>query len=465
MSSRPGFSAPDDDRILSIRDLNRLIKRKLEGESRFQDVWVRGEISNFTHHNSGHMYFTLKDADSRLKSIMFASYNQRLPFLPKEGTRVLARGSVSVFERDGQYQFYVNQMQPDGIGSLYLAFEQLKRKLEEEGLFAASAKKPLPRFPRTIGVITSPSGAAVRDIMITLKRRYPSVNIVLYPVLVQGTGAGASIARAIEAMNRLNEAEVLIVGRGGGSLEELWAFNEEVVARSVFASVIPVISAVGHETDYTICDFVADLRAATPTAAAELAVPHYLELRQQVATRTVQLQRALTGAMEQQKRRLRLAERSPALTNPRRMLQQPTVRHDRLKEQLAFRMRARLSGVRERKLKLDQALASFSPKEQVIYAKRRADNARKGLVQAMRAAHRSSKGDWDGLIRQLDALSPLKVMARGYSLVYDEKEKTLVKSLADVQLGDMVKVRLADGKLTAHVWGMEQMEDGQKPPS
>lgn len=465
MSSRPGFSVPGDDHVLSIRDLNRLIKRKLEGESRFQDVWVRGEISNFTHHNSGHMYFTLKDADSRLKSIMFASYNQRLPFLPKEGTRVLARGSVSVFERDGQYQFYVNQMQPDGVGSLYLAFEQLKRKLEEEGLFAAFRKKPLPRFPRTIGVITSPSGAAVRDIMITLKRRYPSVNIILYPVLVQGTGAAASIARAIDAMNRLKEAEVLIVGRGGGSLEELWAFNEEIVARSVYASAIPVISAVGHETDYTICDFVADLRAATPTAAAELAVPHYLELRQQVAARTMQLQRALTGALTQQKRRLQLAQRSPSLMNPRRMLQQPMVRHDRMKEQLAYRIRARLSNVRERKLKLDQALASFSPKEQVIYAKRRTDNARKGLIQAMRAAHRSGKGDWDALIRQLDALSPLKVMARGYSLVYDEQEKTLVKSLADLQLGDMVKVRLADGKLTAHVWGMEQVEEGKEPTS
>ncbi|MED4602401.1 exodeoxyribonuclease VII large subunit, partial [Paenibacillus validus] len=263
--------------IYSIKELNRVIKNKLEADDALQNVWVRGEISNFTHHSSGHMYFTLKDADSRLKSIMFASYNQRLGFIPKEGTKVLACGNISVYERDGAYQFYVTQMQPDGIGSLYLAYEQLKKKLEAEGLFAPERKKPIPAFPRAIGVITSPTGAAVRDIIITLQRRYPSVPVLLYPVLVQGKQAAPSIVRAVEEMNRLNEVDVLIVGRGGGSLEELWAFNEEIVARAIYASVLPVISAVGHETDFTIADFVADLRAATPTAAAELAVPHHLE--------------------------------------------------------------------------------------------------------------------------------------------------------------------------------------------
>ena len=193
---------------------------------------MRGEISNFTHHSSGHMYFTLKDADGRLKSIMFASHNQKLGFIPKEGTKVIARGNISVYERDGAYQFYVTAMQPDGIGSLYLAFEQLKKKLEGEGLFAPERKKPIPRFPRAIGVITSPTGAAIRDVIITLQRRFPSIPILLYPVLVQGTQAAPSIVKAIEAMNRLGEADVLIVGRGGGSLEELWAFNEETVARS-----------------------------------------------------------------------------------------------------------------------------------------------------------------------------------------------------------------------------------------
>ncbi|WP_232282324.1 exodeoxyribonuclease VII large subunit, partial [Paenibacillus sp. oral taxon 786] len=252
---------------------------KLESDQVLTDVWIRGEISNFTHHSSGHMYFTLKDADSRIKSIMFASYNQRLPFRPKEGTRVIARGNVSVYERDGQYQFYVTHMQPDGVGSLYLAFEQLKQKLEAEGLFAPGRKRPLPRFPKTIGVVTSPTGAAVRDILTTLGRRYPQAAVILYPVLVQGKGAAPSIVKAIRTLNAMGEADVLIVGRGGGSLEELWAFNEEQVARAIYESAIPVISAVGHETDFTIADFVADLRAATPTAAAELAVPHTAELR------------------------------------------------------------------------------------------------------------------------------------------------------------------------------------------
>ncbi len=247
----------------------------LEGNDRLQNVWVRGEISNFTHHTSGHMYFSLKDADSRLKCIMFASYNQKLAFIPREGAKVLACGNISVYERDGQYQFYVTQMQPDGIGSLFMAFEQLKKKLEAEGLFAPAAKKPIPRFPKAIGVITSPTGAAVRDIITTLQRRHPSVPVLLYPVLVQGKQAAPSIVKAIRDMNEMNEVDVLIVGRGGGSLEELWAFNEEIVARAIHASVLPVISAVGHETDFTIADFAADLRAATPTAAAELAVPHH----------------------------------------------------------------------------------------------------------------------------------------------------------------------------------------------
>ncbi len=266
----------DGSRIFSIKDINRYIRMKLESDQLLGDVWLRGEISNFTHHSSGHMYFTLKDKDSRLKCIMFASHNQKLPFIPKEGTKVLARGNISVFERDGNYQFYVTQMQPDGIGSLYLAYEQLKRKLEAEGLFEASRKKTIPRFPSVIGIITSPTGAAVRDIIITLQRRHPSVPVLLFPVLVQGAGSASAIVRAIEMMNQMAEVDVLIIGRGGGSLEELWAFNEEAVARSIAASKIPIISAVGHETDFTIADFVADLRAATPTAAAELAVPHML---------------------------------------------------------------------------------------------------------------------------------------------------------------------------------------------
>lgn len=448
--------------IYSIKELNRVIKNKLEADDALQNVWVRGEISNFTHHSSGHMYFTLKDADSRLKSIMFASYNQRLGFIPKEGTKVLACGNISVYERDGAYQFYVTQMQPDGIGSLYLAYEQLKKKLEAEGLFAPERKKPIPAFPRAIGVITSPTGAAVRDIIITLQRRYPSVPVLLYPVLVQGKQAAPSIVRAVEEMNRLNEVDVLIVGRGGGSLEELWAFNEEIVARAIYASVLPVISAVGHETDFTIADFVADLRAATPTAAAELAVPHHLELAQRIAHLKQRLYGGLTSRLEGSRERLKRLQRSPYLTNPRRQLMlQPAERLDRMKEQLIYKMRGRVNKSQERLMRSDRKIAAFNPKEQVVYSRKRLDAADRLLRQSMQAALKTKQRELVSTLRQLDALSPLKVMQRGYSLVYDEKEKQLIKSVQQVQLGDIIKLRLADGRIDCHVWSMEEKRDDE----
>ncbi|WP_019532749.1 exodeoxyribonuclease VII large subunit [Paenibacillus ginsengihumi] len=454
--------SPGKDRqVFSVKELNRYIKMMLEGNDRLQHVWVRGEISNFTHHSSGHMYFTLKDADSRLKTIMFASYNQRLPFIPREGAKVLACGNISVYERDGQYQFYVTQMQPDGIGSLYLAFEQLKKKLEAEGLFAAERKRPIPRFPRAIGVITSPTGAAVRDIITTLQRRYPAVPVLLYPVLVQGTQAAPSIVRAIEEMNRLGEVDVLIVGRGGGSLEELWAFNEEAVARAISASAIPVISAVGHETDYTIADFVADLRAATPTAAAELAVPHHLELKQQLAYMEQRLYRSLNKRLESSRERLNRLRRSPYLTNPRRqLLLQPAERLDRVKEQLRFKMQGRLALAHERKMRLDKRLAASNPKEQAVFARRRLASAAKQLQVAMQVLKKHKSQQLVSAMRQLDALSPLKVMQRGYGLVYDEQEKQLIKSVAQVEIGDILRLKLADGRIDCHVWSMEENKHG-----
>lgn len=447
----------DGRNVLSIKELNRYIKMKLEGDAGLQDVWVRGEISNFTHHASGHMYFTLKDAESRLKSIMFASHNQRLGFIPREGTKVIARGNISVYERDGQYQFYVTQMQPDGIGSLYLAFEQLKKKLEGEGLFTQARKRSIPRFPKAIGVITSPTGAAVRDIIITLQRRHPSVPILLFPALVQGKGAAPSVVRGIETMNRLGEVDVLIVGRGGGSLEELWAFNEEIVARAIAASRIPVISAVGHETDFTIADFVADLRAPTPTAAAELAVPHHLELKQQVFYYSQRLHQGLLQQLQRRQERLNRLRRSPYMTNPRRqLLVQPAERLDRLRDRLRFAVRERVTEAKQRSMRLERRLSAFNPREQAVFARRRSDMTARRLQQAMLSVLRGKKQDYGSLLRHLDALSPLKVMQRGYSLVYDEREKRLINSIGQVQIGDVVKVRLRDGSLQAHVWGMEE---------
>ncbi|WP_336786853.1 exodeoxyribonuclease VII large subunit [Paenibacillus sp. MMO-177] len=454
----------DQPRIYSIKDINRYIRMKLESDVLLGDVWLRGEISNFTHHSSGHMYFTLKDKDSRLKCIMFASHNQRLPFIPREGSKVMARGNVSVYERDGNYQFYVTAMQPDGIGSLYLAYEQLKSKLETEGLFAESRKRPIPRFPRAIGVITSPTGAAVRDIIITLQRRHPSISIYVFPVLVQGTQAAPSIVKAIESMNRFGEVDVLIVGRGGGSLEELWAFNEEPVARSIAASQIPIISAVGHETDFTIADFVADLRAATPTAAAELAVPHVAELQQQLARQRQRLEQSLRMLVQGRKEQLQRVRRSPFFVHPRKYLLDQAQRLDRLQERLQHRT-LRLAERRKAKLeRLQSQLAGHHPGEQAAFAAKRLQGDVKRLEQAMVSSLKERRLQLHSAIRQLDALSPLKVMARGYSLVYDEQEKRLIKSIADVQPGDLVRVKVADGQLDCHVWSMKG-EDGVESSS
>ncbi|MGM0880563.1 MAG: exodeoxyribonuclease VII large subunit [Bacillota bacterium] len=444
----------DQPRIYSIKELNRYIRMKLESDSLLGDVWLRGEISNFTHHSSGHMYFTLKDSDSRLKCIMFASHNQRLPFIPREGTKVIARGNISVYERDGNYQFYVTAMQPDGIGSLYLAYEQLKSKLDAEGLFAVSRKRPIPRFPRAVGVITSPTGAAVRDIIITLQRRYPSIPVYIYPVLVQGTQAAPAIVKAIEAMNRFGGADVLIVGRGGGSLEELWAFNEELVARSIAASSIPVISAVGHETDFTIADFVADLRAATPTAAAELAVPNIAELQQQWKRQQQRLIQAIHFRVHEDKEKLERIRRSPFFLYPRKYLLEQAQRLDRLQEQLEQRTKRIAERGHARLARVQTVLAGHHPGERVAFAAKRWQSAARQLEQSMTATVKEKKLRLHGSIRQLDALSPLKVMSRGYSLVYDEREQRLIKSIDDVQLGDVVKVKVSDGQLECHVWSM-----------
>ncbi|SET57213.1 exodeoxyribonuclease VII large subunit [Paenibacillus sp. NFR01] len=445
--------------IYSIKDLNRYIRMKLDSDIVLSDVWIRGEISNFTHHGSGHMYFTLKDESSRIKAIMFASHNQRLPFVPKEGTRVIARGNVTVYERDGQYQFYATQMQPDGIGSLYMAYEQLKAKLEREGLFAASRKRPIPRMPRTIGVITSPTGAAVRDIITTLHRRFPQVAIVLYPVLVQGKSAAPSIVKAIETLNAMGEADVLIVGRGGGSLEELWAFNEEVVARAIAASRIPVISAVGHETDFTIADFAADLRAATPTAAAEQAVPSAADLAAHLRAAEERLRQALGRRQRAGGDTLAALRRRLALAGPSRQLAQHAQRLDMLRAGLRRAAENRHGRAREREAVLRHSLARFHPQAAIREARQRTAGLTRELGAAMQARHAEKRARFAAEVRHLDALSPLKIMSRGYSLVYDEQEEHLIKSLGDVELGDIVNIRLNDGRLSCQVWGMK--EDGE----
>ncbi|WP_139489317.1 exodeoxyribonuclease VII large subunit [Brevibacillus dissolubilis] len=446
--------------VMSVGELTRYIKRVLERDSVLEDVWIRGEISNFTHHTSGHMYFTLKDKDSRIKIVMFASYNRFLKFIPKDGTKALVRGSISVFERDGAYQMYAKEMQPDGVGSLYLAFEQLKAQLAQEGLFAPERKRPLPVFPKKVGVITSPTGAAVRDIITTIKRRYPQTQIIIHPAVVQGVEAPTSIVRAIRRMNMVVDIDVLIVGRGGGSIEELWAFNEEQVARAIAASTIPVISAVGHETDYTIADFVADVRAATPTAAAELAVPHYLEWVERTKQLEHRLHRALHGNISEQRRRLERLKQSYGLRQPTRRIEEKQQRLDDLHSRLRQAMKQVVTRKQQRTEDLTNRLTRYRIKQKVSEGRGQLTRLTADLTQVMKRRTESTRKEWLSLIAQLDALSPLKVMQRGFSLTY--LDDTLIKSTEQIVPGDELMIRLTDGQVRTHVKEVirEENQDG-----
>lgn len=439
-----------EPQIYTIKDVNKYIRMKMDGDAVLSDVWIRGEISNFTHHSSGHMYFTLKDKDSRLKCVMFASQNARLKFIPREGTKVLARGSITVFERDGAYQFYAGMMQPDGLGSLYLAYEQLKARLEEEGLFANSRKRALPLFPNTIGVITSPTGAAVRDIITTLQRRYPIANVLLYPVQVQGELAAPSIVKALRTMNREQKCDILIVGRGGGSLEELWAFNEESVVREIAESVIPVISAVGHETDFTLTDFAADMRAATPTAAAELAVPHILEVQAQLQRYNEKLKDTVQHKLGLLKERLERAKRSPHLVQPKRYLLQQAEKVDFLEDTLKVKLKAKLDRYETLLTQRKSRLAAVHPGHRIALMKKSMEHMNQQLQDQMERVIEQKKLRCVSNIKQLDALSPLKVMARGYSLVYEQNGQ-LLKSVKEVAEGEQLKVQLSDGSISCQV--------------
>ena len=359
------------------------------------DIWIKGEISNFKLHYSGHMYITLKDEGGVLKAVMFKSAASKLAFVPEDGMMVLARGRIAVYEQGGSYQLYINEMTPDGVGDLYVAFEQMKKNLEKEGLFDAQHKKPIPQFPECVGVVTAATGAAVRDIINVITRRYPYAKILLYPALVQGSGASESVSNGIELFNKLKCADVLIVGRGGGSIEDLWAFNEERTARAIFASEIPIISAVGHETDFTIADFVADLRAPTPSAAAELAVPSQTELLTQIATGRVRMNNYMTRLIEN--------------------------------------LRLRVSRLETR-----------NPSERIDILRQKIDDCIKDAENCIDKAFLSKKKQFSELTAKLDALSPLKVMARGFSLATDD-DGHIIRSAEELSKGDSFTLRLSDG--------------------
>lgn len=445
----------NETQIYTIKEINKYIKMRIDNDTVLSNVWLRGEISNFTHHSSGHMYFTLKDKDSRIKCVMFASQNARLKFIPRDGTKVLTRGSVSVFERDGAYQFYAQAMEPDGLGSLYLAYEQLKAKLEEEGLFAQSRKQALPLFPRTVGVITSPTGAAVRDVITTLQRRYPIANILLAPVQVQGELAAPSIVKAINYMNAIKQCDVLIVGRGGGSLEELWAFNEEAVVRAIAASAIPIISAVGHETDFTLSDFVADVRAATPTAAAELAVPHLQEIKAKIKYNQDAMTRAMQYQLSHTKQRLNRLVTSPSLIEPKRIVNKYAERIDYLQMALKSHLKAKVNKDKVILSSIDQKLARIHPEHRIKLNYKQVERIQEQLTESMKKLLTKQTYNFVSLTKQLDALSPLKVMSRGYGLVYDDSEH-LVKSVKQVKVGSTLQLNVTDGKIDCEVKGIKE---------
>lgn len=449
----------EEREIMNITDLVRYLSRMMDQDELLSNVWVQGEISNFKHHSRGHMYFTLKDEQTRIRAVMFAGNNRRLRFYPKDGDHVSVRGRVAVYQRDGQVQLYVSYMRQSGVGDLFAAYQELKEKLEEEGVFSPLFKKPLPFLPQRVGVITAPDGAAIRDIITTIQRRSSIVHILLFPVSVQGEGAGQEIADALDRMNEQGEADVVIVGRGGGSLEELWAFNEESVARSIFRCRVPVVSAVGHETDFTISDFAADVRAATPTAAAELVVPCLEDLEKGLSGLRQRLFRAQTQLLKEENQRLQRALERSYLRRPGFRLEQYEQQLDYVTQNLIRTMDSRLGPFQYKLERLLYRLYTHQPQMRIKESKEQLALLKRDHIANIKKIYGHQRERWFRRLDRLDALSPLKVMKRGYSLVYRYHEQELVKSVKQLQTGDLIRVRLSDGKLKCQVWGTEGYPD------
>lgn len=437
------------DKYLTVTALTKYVKRKMDSDPHLRDIWLRGEISNFKHHSRGHMYLTIKDDSARVQAVMFASGNRKLLFHPENGMNVLIRGEISVFEAYGQYQLYIHEMEPDGIGSLYQAFEQLKARLHKQGYFAEEYKKSIPRYPKSIAVITSPTGAAIKDILITMKRRYPSVKITVFPVLVQGNQAPASIVRAIHQADDLSY-DVIIVGRGGGSIEELWSFNEEEVAKAIFESKTPIISAVGHETDTTISDFVADLRAPTPTAAGELAVPSQIELMDKIEIQKRQLAQQLKQYINQNKTRLRQLSQTYAFKYPHQLVKQKEQQLDSTMDNLQRIMKTKVSDDKLTHDHLKKRLSSQHPQRELKLA---LDKLRQLHSLQNKTMNNYLEQHSQRLYSQIDKLSlvnPLEIMKRGYALPYDENGE-LIKSVKNVNINDTIQLKVADGEVVGNV--------------
>ena len=415
-----------NDKYITVTQLTRYIKYKIDNDVNLNEVFLKGEISNFKAHSRGHFYFTLKDEGSRINAIMFASSTRNIKFMPEDGMKVLVTGKISVFEANGAYQIYVNDMLEDGVGNLYIAYEQLKKRLEEEGLFKEIYKKPIPKIPNRIGVITAPTGAAIKDIISTIKRRWPLCEVYLFPALVQGEDAKEDIVKQIHKADSFG-LDTLIVGRGGGSIEDLWAFNEEIVARAIFECNTPVISAVGHEIDFTIADFVADLRAPTPTGAAEMAVPQLSDVLNYLNQIKIRLNNTVINQIKVNRRKLDSIRSSNIFKNPTMIYQTKEMIFDNLVEKLKFNM-INLTNVKGKDLiRLKNSYVLKNP-YQLLDKK-------------------SNK--YLNLVSKLETLSPLQTLQRGYTMT--KKDGKVISSCKKIKKGDSIEIEFRDGSIEAEV--------------
>ena len=441
------FALAPERRIYSVAELNAAIRAVLEGE--FLDIWVSGEISGLKLAASGHYYFTLKERDAQVRCVAFRSAHRYWKYKPQDGLAVLARGRIDVYEARGEYQLLVEMLEPQGLGALQLAFEQLKKKLAAEGLFSAERKRPLPRFPRRIGIVTSPRGAAIADLVQILSRRSPGIHIRLFPALVQGEGSVEEVCRGIAYFSRVPWADLVIVGRGGGSLEDLWTFNEEAVARAIAASPVPVISAVGHETDVTIADFVADLRAPTPSAAAEMAVPLRDELLDRIAAAREKAAQGMRYRLAMLERRLRQQGIERPLGVLHRRVGRGLQRIDECEFRMRESLRAALDGRERARRAREVRLARFDLRPRLASGRRRLETAEMAAVQLARLRLERQRAHAEQLAAHLTQLSPLKILERGYAIV--SNESGILKDAAAAPPQSAIHVRLAKGELDARV--------------
>jgi exodeoxyribonuclease VII large subunit len=442
--------------VLSVSELTARIKEQLEGA--FPAVWVEGEISNLRTPGSGHAYFTLKDETAQLRAVLFRNRGRRIRFEPEDGMKVLAFGGLDLYPPRGEYQLVVELLEPKGVGALQYAFEQLKRRLEAEGLFEQARKRPLPAFPRVIGIVTSPTGAAIRDILHIIGRRFGDLRILIVPVRVQGEEAPGEIVAALAMLAAMEELDVVIVGRGGGSIEDLWAFNDERVARAIAASRVPVISAVGHETDYTIADFVADLRAPTPSGAAELVVREKLAVMRALVDLHDRLQQAMASQLERRRERLAALARRRVLTEPGRALREWTRRLDEAQTGLAAAVRGHQRMLRHRVELATNALSSQHPLARIshgaaVLAQLRGRLAASATHRAKHSRHRLAAA-----VGRLQSLSPLAVLGRGYSLTR-RPSGAVVRTAASLRAGDAIEVLLTEGAVDARVTDVKERDD------